>query len=134
VKVAPTGELRQRQPRERNEAHLRFVRSLPCAVPSCRRAPRSQAAHIRAGSLAHGKRHTGKGEKPSDRWTLPLCAACHAKQHSGNELAFWRSYRIEPFELATALFECSGDRDAALIILKSPQYVGRIGWSGYLPW
>ena len=29
------------------------------------------------GSLAHGKRESGKGEKPDDRWAVPLCAGCH---------------------------------------------------------
>jgi hypothetical protein len=94
--------LRQREPREVDEAYLAFVRKQPCTV--CRRPGPNDAAHVRAPALHYGKRQTGKGEKPSDRWTLPLCRTHHEAQHRTNELRFWASYGIDPFALCEALY------------------------------
>lgn len=92
--------LRQRQPRERDDKHLRFIRSLPCCI--CGRYD-VEAAHIRTASLAHGKNHTGMGEKPSDKWTVPLCVGHHREQHTMNEMTFWKLHGIDPFMLALTL-------------------------------
>lgn len=94
--------LRQRQPRERDNKHLDFIRSLPCCICG---GIDTEAAHIRTASLAHGKKHTGMAEKPSDKWTLPLCNKHHREQHETNELAFWKGYGIDPFMLAITLKE-----------------------------
>jgi hypothetical protein len=90
-------ELRQRQPREKDSKHLDFIRSQPCCICG---GIDTEAAHIRAASLAHGKLHTGMAEKPSDKWTLPLCNGHHDEQHMMNEMAFWAKYGIDPFLLA----------------------------------
>lgn len=92
--------LRQRQPRERDEKHLEFIRSLPCCICG---GIDTEAAHIRTASLAHGKNHTGMQEKPSDKWTLPLCNRHHREQHTMAEMAFWKKYEIDPFMLAMRL-------------------------------
>lgn len=105
----------QRQPRERDNKHLAFIRRLPCAA--CLTTGGSDAAHLRAGDLNIGKRPTGKAEKPSDRWTAPLCRDCHTRQHSGAELAFWQALGIDPFDLCQALFAVSGDTTAAEAII-----------------
>ena len=110
----------QRQPRERDNKHLAFIRRLPCA--SCGIAGPCDAAHLRAGDITIGKRHTGKAEKPSDRWTTPLCRDCHTKQHSGAELAFWHALGIDPFELCQALYAVSGDTTAAETTLRSAHH------------
>jgi hypothetical protein len=94
--------LRQKEPRIEDPGHLKAVRRLPCIV--CGKHGLSDAAHIRSGSLVHKKRHTGFGEKPDDKWTLPLCRDHHREQHSMNELAFWRLYRINPFAAAKRLY------------------------------
>ncbi len=107
----------QRQPRERDNRHLAFVRRLPCAA--CGIAGPCDAAHLRAGDIAIGKRHTGKAEKPSDRWTMPLCRPCHERQHSGAELAFWDALGIDPFDLCQALFAVSGDTTAGEQIIRN---------------
>ena len=99
-------KLRQRDPRQRNEKHLRFIRSLPCCIPGCGRVD-TEAAHLRVGSINHGKRSTGMAEKPNDAWCLPLCNEHHAEQHTMNELAFWKQYGIDPFMLAITLKERS---------------------------
>jgi hypothetical protein len=94
--------LRQREPRQRNEKHLRYVASLPCCI--CGRTD-VQAAHIRTASLEHGKRGLGMQEKASDAWGTPLCVDHHAEQHTMAEMAFWKKYGIDPFALAISLKE-----------------------------
>jgi hypothetical protein len=32
--------------------------------------------------------------KPGDRYAVPLCTACHAKQHRIGELIFWSALHI----------------------------------------
>lgn len=107
--------LRQKQPRIKDEHHLDFIRSLPCVC--CGNDISTEAAHLRAANLEYGKRYTGKGEKPSDKWTLPLCGECHRKQHTGNEEAFWKAQEINPWVLAMSLYVNSGDREAASYII-----------------
>ena len=93
--------LRQRQPRVKDNKHLEFIRSLPCCI--CGRID-TEAAHIRTANIQIGKRETGRGEKPSDQWTVPLCCAHHAEQHGMNEMAFWKKHGgIDPFLLAMQL-------------------------------
>lgn len=93
-------ELRQRQPRERDEAHLNYIRSLSCCICG---GIDTEAAHIRTASLENGKLHTGMSEKPSDKWAVPLCNRHHREQHSMNEMEFWKKYGIDPFLLAIGL-------------------------------
>ena len=93
--------LRQREPRQKDEKRLAYVRSLPCCI--CGDNTGTEAAHIRTGSINHNKRSTGMQEKPSDKWTVPLCNKHHREQHSMNEMAFWKKYGKDPFMLAMTL-------------------------------
>jgi hypothetical protein len=96
-------ELRQKEPRIKNERHLRYIRSLPCCICG---GIDTEATHLRVGSINHDKRETGMAEKPSDKWTLPLCNWHHREQHAcGDELKFWWSHGIDPFTLAISLKE-----------------------------
>jgi hypothetical protein len=104
-----------RDPRQRDPAFLAYVAKCPCAACMVSGAVvwGVHVAHIRAGSLEHDKRPTGMAEKPSDRWVTPLCPAHHTgdvrrtrvSQHAMGELEFWESFGINPFDLATALFD-----------------------------
>lgn len=111
---------KQRRPRVTDERHLAAIRSLQCLV--CGSAP-VEAAHIRTGSIKHGKRPVGVGERPSDLWTVPLCHRCHRTgpeaQHAGNELAFYQRHRIDPFATALALWAASGDFETMMSIVKA---------------
>src|SRR6516164_11407628 len=82
-------------------AHLAFVRRLPCVA--CGKAAPSEAAHVRTGTDG------GTGMKPGDRYAVPLCTACHAKQHRTGELAFWSALRVDPLNVAARLWTVSGD-------------------------
>lgn len=106
-------ELRRRDPRERDPAYLGWVAKLPCVACMSHGVVnwRVQVAHVRAASLEHGKRYTGKAEKPSDMWTLPLCMPHHTgdkrivdlTQHDMGELDFWKAHGIDPFGLCLEL-------------------------------
>jgi hypothetical protein len=101
----------------KDAAHLAFIRNLPSVVSGefgC------EAAHIRTGSAQHNKKKTGGSQKSSDCWTLPLTPDEHREQHGMNEMEFWRRHGIDPFQVADALYQATGDIAAATaIILKA---------------
>jgi hypothetical protein len=111
--VSPKGK---RRPREHNHKHLAWIRTLRCCI--CGKAG-PDAAHIRAADPVYGKPETGMGEKPSDKFTVPLCRAHHAEQHSINEMQFWKAKGINPVGLALALHHATGDDEIADVILRS---------------
>ena len=96
----------QRQPRLHDEGYLRFLRSKPCCI--CANPAPSEACHIRYGSPAHGKPETGMGEKPSDKWALPMCQQHHRMQHSGSERAFWLMWKYDPLQMAILYYAMYG--------------------------
>jgi hypothetical protein len=96
-----------KRPRVKNNGHLDFIRSLPCAY--CGNNVQTEAAHVRTGNPRYGKRNTGGAEKPSDCWAVPLCGEHHRQQHDVNEIEFWAYTGINPFVLALSLYACSGD-------------------------
>lgn len=104
--------IRAREPRERDPDYCGWIASLPCVA--CARwgmfKQGVHVAHLRASSLEHGKRETGKAEKPHDRWTTPLCPYHHMNggrksqtYYLGGEEAFWGDLGIDPFELCLEL-------------------------------
>ena len=96
--------------------HLAFVRQLPCVT--CGKAAPSEAAHVRAGTDG------GVGMKPSDRYAIPLCTACHAEQHRVGELTFWAALRVDPLNVAFRLWTMSADIDAGeRIVFRARQRI-----------
>jgi hypothetical protein len=75
----------------RPNQHLAFVRLLPC---------------VACGANGNG---CGAGLKPGDRYAVPLCTACHAKQYRIGELSFWSALRIDPLNVALRLSTASAD-------------------------
>lgn len=106
---------RKKRPREHDKAHLDFIRGLPCLVTGKRPV---EAAHIRYPDLRYGKPSTGMGEKPDDRWTVPLHPDEHRAQHQVDEEAYWRSVGIDPIPVAMALAGCGQDQEIALGIIE----------------
>src|SRR5215471_9152268 len=88
----------------RRAQHLAFIRQLPCVA--CGKAAPSEAAHVRTGTDG------GTAVKPGDRYVVPLCTACHAKQHRVGELGFWCALRIDPLSVALRLWTVSADLKA----------------------
>ena len=110
----------QRKPRERNESYLAMIRQLPCI--RCCHMP-SEAAHIRMS--APGKPPEGKGMKPSDRYTVPLCSECHTispdSQHRVGEKKFWARLNTDPLQLAAKLYSAAPD----LVAMRAVIFVYR---------
>jgi hypothetical protein len=94
----------------RDEAYLALIRQLPCL--SCGMEPCGEAAHIRLQSAPHGKRE-GMGRRPSDRWATPICGSDHREGpnalHKIGEYIFWLDLGINPFLIATKLYEARPD-------------------------
>lgn len=105
-----------KDPRQHFERHLDFIRGLPCLV--CRNPIETEAAHIRMSEPRAAKRNTGMGEKPHDRWTVPLCGRHHRDQHSMSEREFWITVGIDPVFSALALWTCTGDQAAGEQIVE----------------
>lgn len=110
--TAAKGKKRQRQT---VEAHLRFIRSLPCLVTGTRPV---EAAHVRYADMRYGKRITGAGEKPDDHWVVPLSPDMHRDQHKHDERTWWASKGIDPLMVALALWRASGDEDVCEQIIR----------------
>ena len=99
-------------------SHLVYIRSLPCLI--CGRAP-SEAAHVRYSDARAAKVNPGMGQKPEDRWTVPVCAEHHRGlqgQHSSGEKAWWEGHRIDPIPIASYLWGVSGNYKAGCTIVR----------------
>lgn len=102
--------------RQHDEKHLAFIRTLRCLV--CLDNTSVEAAHIRYTDRRAAKVNPGIGQKPHDYWTVPLCSACHRKQHAGNETAFWDEAMIDPVQVAPWLYLASDDHEACEQIIR----------------
>ena len=112
-----------KRPRKHSEAHLDFIRGLPCVV--CKNPIQTEAAHIRFEDRKAGKRFVGMGEKPDDSWTIPLCWRHHKEQHQIGEKAFWKKVRIDPLFVSLALWRATGDDELGQqIISEHPETAG----------
>ena len=90
-------------------AHRAWVRRHRCSVPGCNALP-IECAHIRSGTDG------GIALKPSDRWTISLCATHHAEQHRIGEPAFEQRYAIDLTALAEEFARRSPHRRAMALI------------------
>ena len=107
-----------KRPRQHDEAHLQFLRGLPCLV--CEDNTSTEAAHIRMSDARAAKKNPGVGQKPHDFWCVPLCSRCHREQHEvGEEALFWDRAMIDPLFVALALYVNSGDQEAGETIIKA---------------
>jgi hypothetical protein len=108
----------QRQPRETAPEYLVLIRKLPCLA--CGASPPCDAAHIRMSYRPLGKRPTGLGETPSDRFAVPLDRKCHAAQHNhGDERDWWEAHRINPVLVAKELWEAAPDLEKMRAVVRN---------------
>jgi len=104
------------QKRITDEPHLDFIRKLPSLISG--REP-CEACHLRAGNPLYRKKRTGGAQRPDDAWALPMTAVEHKAQHGMNEIAFWESHGVtDPFAIALALYQVSGDLKAGRRIIR----------------
>ena len=107
-----------KQPRQKDQKHLRFVSTLPCIHTA---SPYVQVCHLRSPCLEMGKRYTGKAEKPDDKYVLPMSIDKHTEQHSMSEVAFWLKHGFDwadVIQLALNLYENTGDQEACNDIIR----------------
>jgi hypothetical protein len=106
----------KRQREGMSAGHLDAVRALPCL--RCGLALRNDAHHLRKG-LPVGER--GMGRRAADRYSLPLCRACHeAVEATGDDEAVLASWGIDGRAVAAALWRVRGDRKSmARIVARS---------------
>jgi hypothetical protein len=92
--------IRQRQPLKHDPGYLAWLRQQRCAC-GCLQAPPCDAAHLRASSFKY-KKVNAIGQKPDDKWALPLKHNHHLAQHyHGDELGWWAAHGVaDPFALA----------------------------------
>lgn len=76
----------------RSPAHRAWVRGFACCA--CGTATAIECAHVRNGTDG------GTGMKPSDRWCISLCSACHRQQHAMGEPMFEQAHGINMKALA----------------------------------
>lgn len=95
----------KRKPNTRlRRSHLDWIKTLPCV--RCGRSP-CDPAHVRIGTDG------GTGLKPSDRYAVPLCRACHDIQHKG-EVTFWAELGADPVDISNRLWTVTGNTEQAL--------------------
>lgn len=92
----------------RNAKHIGFIQSLPCALQSNACGGDICAAHIRIGGWG------GKGLKPHDSHTVPLCHAHHSEQHRIGERSFWKCVQ-KAINLAAYIYANTGNREACML-------------------
>lgn len=151
TRIASRSEPRQRLPRIRDKAYLAYIAALGgeqgfgCVI--CRGKP-CEVAHVRFAEVCRacggegacweanipscalcsgkgyrfGKRPTGMGEKPDDRWTVPLCPDCHrigkSAQHNMNERLHWEAKGIDVLQLCWDLQQAYPSIEAGVEILE----------------
>lgn len=86
---------------QKSKDYLSFIHRLPCVVTG---ATVVEAAHLSYAAPQYGHYGRGKGSKAPDRWVLPLSPDEHRRQHSGNEMAYWRSVGINPHILCLTIY------------------------------
>lgn len=94
----------QRQPRERDNGFLAYLRRQPCearALGGC--SGPIDPAHIRFND-GPDRQNPGGARKNHDRHCNPLCRAHHDQQHSGSERAFWSLIGKDAYATAAAHF------------------------------
>lgn len=86
----------------RSPAHRAWVRGFACCA--CGSSTAIECAHVRIGTDG------GMGQKPSDRWCISLCKACHTYQHQFGEPALQHRYSISMKAMAEEFFRKSPHR------------------------
>lgn len=132
-RIAPTGSVRQREPRVRDKVHLGKIARLPCIA--CLVAGRTRlgvhCAHVRASYPDEpGWREVGKAEKPSDHRCLALCPDHHMHgpdaQHRSNEKLWYERLGIFPPHLCAALVEAFARGEDGLRVCQAFAHDARL--------
>lgn len=83
---------------KRSPAHRAWIRGFACCA--CGSQVAIECAHVRRAS------NSGTGFKPSDAFTVSLCAPCHRSSHEG-ERSFEKAHGIDLMKLAEEFYRKS---------------------------
>lgn len=107
-----------------SERHLELLRLLPCCITG--QTPAGEVHHLKGGAA---RLERGMGQRATDQWGVPLSRIPHdALERIGSRLehAFFRERGIaDPYELAAALWQATGDLDRMRKIVQA--HMGRPG-------
>lgn len=98
-----------------SDEHLALVRKLPCC--GCGRKPGGQPHHLKSGT---GER--GAGLRSTDKWSVPVCFACHEtveRAGTRREVATFAAWGIDPHVLAQDLWAATGDLERMTRIVQA---------------
>lgn len=105
-----------------SERHLDLLRQLPCCITG--KTPAGEVHHLK-GAAARLER--GMGQRATDKWGVPLSRIPHdavERIGSRHEHAWFRENGIaDPYELAAALWQATGDLDRMRRVLQA--HMGR---------
>lgn len=90
-----------------SEAHLALIRKLPCTM--CEAISRRDPHHLKSGPA---RKERGFGIRSTDRWAVPVCRFHHDEVERGGtrgEAAYFAKSRLDPYELANALWLNTGN-------------------------
>ena len=104
--------------------YKKFIGMLPCVVTK-QTGKWVDPAHVSTKSELHGHLGRGKGQKASDRWMLPLHRKEHTKQHSMNEMEYWKQVGIDPHLTCLVFFGLWNDYGSDAVPLAE-EYINRL--------
>lgn len=93
----PKPTRRPKRKRKRDEAHLVYIRSLPCCVPGCKKFARIDPHHVRTAA------NSGTALKPMDTECVPLCRIHHDEHDRLGRHSFQAKYGLDLAEIARGL-------------------------------
>lgn len=101
-----------------SEPHLALIRQMPCCVCLVMRPEAIvDPHHLQSGEAG---KERGVGMRATDKWALPLCRIHHDMLHrlgSRKEKGFFFDSGIDPYDLAVALWNSTGDLERMVKIL-----------------
>jgi hypothetical protein len=136
------GELRQRDPRVRDKAHLGRVAKLHCIICAIqgRRTWPVEVAHCKIGYPEAGWRAFGHSERAHDyKGLAPICFKCHHRtgavdaQHRnpwGDERDWWERWGVYPPDFCQALVAAFSRGEAGDKVVESFAALARSACAG----
>jgi hypothetical protein len=91
--------------------YLKWLRGRECLISRLRQTHAHCGGKLEAAHVDHGG-DKGMGTKASDKFAIPLCSCCHARQHSMGWKSFEKLYGFSGIWIAKAYWEAWPGRRA----------------------
>lgn len=103
-------------PQEVNDAHRRWVKSLPSLISG--EVEGVDPHHVSMADPSVGKRGRGRGKRVDDKFVIPLSRRLHDELHAIGEAKFAKKYGLDLVKIALGLWAHTGDDDAGILIVN----------------